>query len=184
MPSRDSITKTIRLNADDTAVLEGLMAERDLSWSGAIHYLIEQWGTPLKPKNEARVHPKNAILVPEGTPQEVVEKIKEALKNGAVQGVHPNIENGVHPTDKGVHPDFISDESREDIEKMCHLCGISTKLFFDEVDRLFNEGKLEVDAMKLKSNGEYDLKELENVCHLMNISVKDVIKKTVASLAR
>ena len=67
---------------------------------------------------------------------------------------------------------------------MCHLCGISTKLFFDEVDRLFNEGKLEVDCMKLKSNGEYYLGDLENACHLANRDVQEAIDNTVEQVLR
>ena len=40
MPSKDSITKTIRLNAEDAAIVEELMEREGLSWSGAIHQLI------------------------------------------------------------------------------------------------------------------------------------------------
>ena len=83
-----------------------------------------------------------------------------------------------------VPQNFISDETREDIEKMCHLCGISTKLFFDEVDRLFNEGKLEVDCMKIRSNGEYYLADLENACHLANRDVQEAIDNTVDQVMR
>lgn len=83
-----------------------------------------------------------------------------------------------------VPQNFIRKETQEDIERMCHLCGISTELFFDEVDRLFNEGKLEVDCMKLKSNGEYDLSALESVCHLNNVSVDDAIDKIIMSMSR
>ena len=166
MPSKDSITKTIRLNADDIAIVKLLMRTKGLTWSGAIHWLINQRGTPQKEEKVIR-----------GTPQKWVQG---PLKTAEIQELL-----GVHPTnEKGVHPTFISDATREDIEKMCHLSGISTVYFFEEVDRLFNEGKLEVDCMRLKSNGEYDLSTLESVCHLNNVSVEDAIEKTIISMSR
>lgn len=45
MPTIGSITKTIRINPSDLAIIEGLMAD-GTSWSGAIHKLCE--GTPVK----------------------------------------------------------------------------------------------------------------------------------------
>lgn len=173
MPSKDSITKTIRINASDTAEIERLMGEKNLTWSGAIHYLIGQRGTPQKSEKTKR-----------GTPQLTDDELLEMAKSRGLTGVHPKIEEGVHPSDNGVHPEYMSDHAREDIEKMCHLCGISTKLFFDEVDRLFNEGKLEVDCMKLKSNGEYNLNDLENACHLANRDVQEAIDNTVEQVMR
>lgn len=48
MPSIGSITKTIRINAEDLAVIEELMAREGLSWSGAIHKIIsDRAGTPI-----------------------------------------------------------------------------------------------------------------------------------------
>lgn len=40
MPSVGAITKTIRLNREDRAIVEELMLGENLSWSGAIHKLI------------------------------------------------------------------------------------------------------------------------------------------------
>ena len=166
MPSKDSITKTIRLNASDTAEIERLMDEKNLTWSGAIHHLIAHRGTPQNEGNMGK-----------GTPHISDEELMEMAKTRGLMGVHPMKE-------ERVHPDYISDHAREDIEKMCHLCGISTKLFFDEVDRLFNEGKLEVDCMKIKSNGEYYLGDLENACHLANRDVQEAIDNTVDQVMR
>lgn len=47
MPSRDSITKTIRLNAKDRAVVEEIIEKEGCSWSGAIHKIISE-GRPIK----------------------------------------------------------------------------------------------------------------------------------------
>jgi len=103
---------------------------------------------------------------------------QNSYKNGSF--VPQNEEN----TADFVPQNFISDTARYDIEKMCHLCGISTEHFFDEVDRLFNEGKLEVDCLSLKSNGEYDLRDLENACHLANRDVQEAIDNTVDQVMR
>lgn len=148
VPSKDSITKTIRLNAEDTAVLEHLMEQKGLSWSGAIHHLIGSRGTP---QNEEGVHPKNKE---KGTPQEEKKPLQ------------------------------ISSRTRDEIINMCELCGITTVEFFDEVCRLFNEGKLEVEGKTVKCNGEYDLRELEEVCHLNNVTVENALEKTIRSMMR
>ena len=110
---------------------------------------------------------------------------KNQAKEGFVPQKTPKNDSFVpQNSNNSVPQNFIRKETQEDIERMCHLCGISTELFFDEVDRLFNEGKLEVDCMKLKSNGEYDLSALESVCHLNNVSVDDAIDKIIMSMSR
>lgn len=80
--------------------------------------------------------------------------------------------------------DYVSDETRKDIERMCHLSGASTVYFNDEVCRLFNEGKIEFDCMKLKSKGEYDLSYLLDVCHRINADPQEMINKLANSLVR
>lgn len=79
---------------------------------------------------------------------------------------------------------YVRDTTRKDIEKMCHLCGVSTEYFFDEVCRLFNEGKIEFECMKLKSKGEYDLGYLLDVCHRANVDPQEMINKLANSLVR
>lgn len=37
-----SITKTIRIRAVDLPYVERIMAERKLTWSGAMHYIIQK----------------------------------------------------------------------------------------------------------------------------------------------
>lgn len=46
MPTAGSITKTVRINADDLRVFEEIMRKNDLSWSGAVHYMVERMGVP------------------------------------------------------------------------------------------------------------------------------------------
>lgn len=37
-----SITKTIRIRAVDLPYVESIMAEKKLTWSGAMHYIIQK----------------------------------------------------------------------------------------------------------------------------------------------
>ena len=145
MPSQGSITKTIRINAEDRAVIEQIMEEEGVTWSGAIHHLVAE-GVPLK-------------------------------KEKKVEGCTPEEEK------RGV-PQLMNENTQRDIEKMCELSEISTGLFFDEVCRLFNEGKIEVEKHGLRSRGEYDLGYLEDVCHRLNVDPQEMINKLANSLVR
>ena len=42
MPSPGSITKTIRLSPQDREYIEGIMRENGVTWSGAVHYLVNE----------------------------------------------------------------------------------------------------------------------------------------------
>lgn len=53
MPSKDSVTKTIRIGKEDLEVVESLMESEGLSWSGAIHQIISERGTPQKTQKQA-----------------------------------------------------------------------------------------------------------------------------------
>lgn len=54
MPSLGSITKTIRLSAEDKEKVEGMMKDGGLTWSGAVHRLICEFdrGTPTEFKRQ------------------------------------------------------------------------------------------------------------------------------------
>lgn len=135
----------------------------------------------------------NAELYDEiaGLGNNISETIRTLIKGGLDSFVPQNntgkegfVPQNEENTANFVPQNFISDTARDDIGKMCHLCGMSTEHFFDEVDRLFNEGKLEVDCLSLKSNGEYDLRDLENACHLANRDVQEAIDNTVDQVMR
>ena len=53
MPSQGSITKTIRLNAEDRERIERIMEEDGVSWSGAIHKVIAE-SVPRKKEGSSR----------------------------------------------------------------------------------------------------------------------------------
>lgn len=122
----------------------------------------------------------------------ISETIRELLQKGLDSFVPqnnsfvPQNSDSFVPQNKGNEETSlkISGRTREEIVNMCNLCGITTIEFFDEICRLFNEGKLEVNGNTVKSNGDYNLRELEDVCHLNNISVEDAIDKTIISMSR
>lgn len=79
MPSIGSITKTIRINAEDKAYIEKLMIEKGLTWSGAIHHIIGLT-TVDKRFSEFEITAKCYGMGLD----EFVEKINKALDDGDV----------------------------------------------------------------------------------------------------
>lgn len=69
MPTLGSITKTVRINADDLRVFEDIMRKNGLSWSGAVHYLVERMGIPQRQEKISSCVPqKSQKEVDEGVP--------------------------------------------------------------------------------------------------------------------
>ena len=77
MPSQGSITKTIRLSAEDRAVIEQIMEEEGVTWSGAIHTLIAE-GVPKKNIKDGEGCTPNKDM--EGVPQTINEDTLAALE--------------------------------------------------------------------------------------------------------
>lgn len=145
MPSQGSITKTIRVNAEDRAVIEQMIEDTGCTWSGAIHRLIS-----------------------EGVPQ---EKEKKA------EGCTPK------QRDEGV-PQIMSEETYRDLEQMCKLSGLTFDKFMDYIRRLFNDGKIYIEGIAVKTKGDYDLEYLVDICHRVNVDPQEMINKLANSLVR
>lgn len=80
MPTLGSITKTVRINADDLRVFEDIMRKNGLSWSGAVHYLVEHMGIPQKQgKMPLCVPKKSQKEVNGGVPNNPLLKLSEEL---------------------------------------------------------------------------------------------------------
>lgn len=139
MPSKGSITKTIRLSAEDREYIESLINREECTWSGAIHKIIEGC---------QGVHPQKQSKPLEGTPLEMPEK------------------------------DY------KDLESMCRVSGMTIGQFMGYVYGLFNDGKIYIDGTRVKTRGECDLRELEEMCHRFNADPQDMIDKLVKSLTR
>lgn len=78
MPSQGSITKTIRLSAEDRAVIERIMEEENVTWSGAIHRLIVG-DVSGKERKEAKGVPQ--VKEDEGVPKIMSEETYKDLEN-------------------------------------------------------------------------------------------------------
>ena len=94
MPSIGSVTRTIRFNASDLGIIEEVMKKEDTSFNNAVHLLISQPSTPLKPEKTAKSGtPKedssldsiremaNLMMVPT---ESLIEAIKDALEEGTL----------------------------------------------------------------------------------------------------
>lgn len=136
MPSKGSITKTIRFNVEDREYIERVMEEEEVTWSGAIHKLIEDRGTP-------------------------------------------------HKEDKGNSlKDNMEDTEYKDLENMCQVSRLSIKEFMGRVVELFNLGNIYIDGTEVKTKGEYDTRELEDMCHRINADPQDMIDRLTRSLLK
>lgn len=142
MPSQGSITKTIRLNAEDKEIIERIMEEEGVSWSGAIHKVIAE-GVPRR----------KGVRERECTPEKDV-------------------------------PQIMSEETRADLEQMCRVSGLTLGRFMEYIRVLFNDGKIYVDGLTVKTRGDYDLRYLVDVCHRLNIDPQEMINKLANSLVR
>lgn len=153
MPSQGAITKTIRINREDRAYLEEEMAESGLTWSGVIHKLISERGTPPKKKGEEKGTPQKQSNVlqskNEGTP------LREDLMDIAVE---------------------------RDLKQMCKLSQISTHDFFRGINDIWERGQLEIEGHKVRSTGIYDVSKLEEECYKRGIKPQSMIDKVVRSL--
>ena len=71
-----------------------------------------------------------------------------------------------------------------DLTKMCERVGMSLGRFMEYVYELFSDGKIYIDGTVIKTRGECDLRELEEMCHRFNADPQDMIDKLVKSLTR
>ena len=95
MPTNGSITKTVRINPSDLAVLEEIMQD-GLSWSGAVHKVISEYGSPKKGEKSVgtplsdvpeSVHRDNAAMALFGqmTYSEMIVLLNTELNDGRLR---------------------------------------------------------------------------------------------------
>lgn len=156
MPSKGSITKTIRVNEEDKEYIERRIEEEGLTWSGVIHRLIEE-------KEPVRVIQEECISRKEY--DELQRKYKEALKKPSEQQI-------------------MKEETWRELRGMIRLMGYSEPRFFDLICELLNEGKIYQEGMVLKTLGEIDTREFEEICHRVNVEPEDMLKKFIKGMSR
>lgn len=78
----------------------------------------------------------------------------------------------------------IGEEKYSDLENMCRVSGMSVGRFMEYVYRLFSEGKIYIDGYVVKTKGECDVSELEEVCHRINVDPQEMIDKLAKGLLR
>lgn len=161
MPTLNSITKTIRINPQDLEIIKDLMKD-GTTWSGAIHKLCEIVGTPSKTQKSVLGTP---IKPSKGTPK----NSKEALEGTPIE-------------EKGVH--VLKSREISEIESMCKFYGVKVEEFLIAVLKGMESGQIGYEDGELKTYGEVDLSELEEVCHEKNITLEDAIKKCIQMIKR
>ena len=62
--------------------------------------------------------------------------------------------------------------------------GLTTEKFMEYIERYFNEGKIYIDGIHVKTRGEYDTRELEEVCYRLNADPQEMIDRLTKSLMR
>lgn len=136
MPTIGSITKTVRINAEDLAVIEKIMADEKVSWSGAIHFLVGNRGTPSKKSQKSEASPNNDLKEVESmanffglTLNEMLSKICEGLTDGTL-----TIENG-----KIVG---TPDLELENFKEACHDMGVEPQKILDKAAQGVRRGTL------------------------------------------
>lgn len=168
MPSVGAITKTIRLNAEDREYIESLMLGENLTWSGAIHKVISERGTPQNGYQKNRGNKKEG----QGTPQGLNYKSWGARNQEDLGEGTPH------------RQDLMDRAVERDIGSMCKASGISTHDFYRGVCELFNEGQIGIEEGKVKSYGEYDMKDFEMVCYKLRERPDKMLEKLTRSLER
>lgn len=199
MPSVGAITKTIRLNAEDREYIESLMLGENLTWSGAIHKVISERGTPQNGSQKNRGNKKEG----QGTPYDEIrdleirdlryrlqelrtrckgEKATELFDSKLYS--HIQIEPILGGEGTPHRQDLMDRAVERDIGNMCKASGISTHDFYRGVCELFNEGQIGIEEGKVKSYGEYDMKDFEMVCYKLRERPEKMLEKLTRSLER
>lgn len=128
MPTVGSVTKTIRINPSDLAVIEGLMAD-GTSWSGAIHKLCG--GVPIKrdaPKNDSLKDIEAMAGLLGMKTEELLSAVCEGLNDGSL-----TVDGGAV---RGVPELDLSD-----FEDACHERGIRPQDALDRTTKTLRSGR-------------------------------------------
>lgn len=78
----------------------------------------------------------------------------------------------------------IKDETYQGIEQRCRLSGLTIGRFMDYIEEMLEDGRIYIDGLTVKTRGDYDLKELVDMCHRVNVDPQEMINRLAAGLKR
>jgi hypothetical protein len=136
MPTIGSITKTVRINAEDLAVIEKIMADEKVSWSGAIHFLVGNMGTPSKKIQKSEASPNRDLTEVESMANFFGFSLDEFLKM-----VCEGLTEGVLTIEKGKIVG-IPDLDLENFKEACHEMGADPQKVLDKATQGVRRGTL------------------------------------------
>lgn len=110
----------------------------------------------------------------------------ETLKaeNCVLQNKLKEIEGRTSSRENEGVPKIMSEDTYNDIDGMCKASGLTFDKFMDYIRRLFNDGKIYVEGIAVKTKGDYDLEYLVDICHRVNVDPQEMINKLANSLVR
>ncbi len=135
MPTIGSITKTVRINAEDLAIIEKIMTDEKVSWSGAIHFLVGNRGTPSKKSQKSEASPNNDLKEVESMAKFFGMDVGDLLKGvcaGLMDG-NLTVENG-----KVVG---VPEIDLDNLKEACHERGIGMQEAIDKTVKNLRSGK-------------------------------------------
>lgn len=147
MPTIGSITKTVRINPDDISILSDIMRRNNLTWSGVIHYLIENRGVPQIDKGVPQKSEKSAVgCTPKdntGVPQEFLQMLHDLRMplSDFITEITNLIDSGCLMNENG---HLVSKEQGIDLSgfiEICHDANIDPQGAIDKAAKMLTKGK-------------------------------------------
>lgn len=142
MPSVGSITKTIRINAEDKGYMERLMEENGLTWSGVVHYLVATSGTPSKKEDKSKGTPiERQDLMDKAVEKDLVDmcRLSGISTHDFFRGVCELWNDG----EIGIDGEKVRSLGHYNIERfveLCHIMNIKPQETIDKITRSMEKG--------------------------------------------
>lgn len=85
---------------------------------------------------------------------------------------------------EAVLQEALNQKEFKELEHMCILSGFTVKRFLEYIMEMFQDGRIYVDGLTLKTKGECDLRDLIEECHRRNYDPQDAIDRLVKGIQR
>lgn len=177
MPSKDSITKTARIDTGTWGKVQAVMDANGVTFSGYVKLMAEGY-TP----NIEGVHPaidKGYTPIPKGVhPKNQAEKGYTPVNAG-----YTPLKNGVHPMDTPLS-DLPDNEVINDLRQMAEISGGTLKGLLESFCARLNDGGIILTNGEIESAEPVDLTGLIAACEEKDFSVQDAIDKATQMVWR